>query len=127
MPIADVRRELSVSVHRSRFSLSINKKAAQLERPFSLDWFVALTSRSYCGSGLHLFRLELLPVVLDEIQLSSMTVAGVKIELLHLGIRLVKVPLIVIEPINRRHYSSAMPSSGTVHIKLSGLGIVYNS
>jgi len=73
-----------------------------------------------------LLRLDLLPVALNEVKLLSVTIAGVKIILLHLSICLVIVPVIVIEAVYRAHYSGAMPSACTVHVKLTGGGIVNN-
>jgi len=44
-------------------------------------------------------RLRHLPVVLNEIKLFSLSVAGVEVVLLHLRVDLVIVPMIVIETI----------------------------
>ena len=44
-------------------------------------------------------RLRHLPVVLNEIKLFSVSVAGVEVVLLHLRVDLVIVPMIVIETI----------------------------
>ena len=46
-----------------------------------------------------MFGLELLPVVLNEVELFSVTVAGVEVVLLHFRIYLIIVPVIVIETI----------------------------
>src|SRR5882724_7714501 len=67
-----------------------------------------------------MLRLELLPVVLNEVKLFSMTVAGIEVVLLHLSVDLVKVPVIVIETIYGAHDSGAMPSTCAVHVKLAG-------
>ena len=50
-----------------------------------------------------MFRLELLPVVLNEVKLLSMTVAGIEIVLLHLSVGLVIVPVIVVETVYGSH------------------------
>src|SRR5258705_7035101 len=49
-----------------------------------------------------------------------MTVAGVKVVLLHLSVCLVIVPVIVIETVYRTHDSCAVPSARAVHVKLAG-------
>src|SRR5882762_8519926 len=108
--------------------LSQMKKAARLERPFLLEvhgWFVLATS-SCRHAAVGLFRLELLPVGLNEVKLLSMTIAGIEIVLLHLSVGLVIVPMIVIETIYGAHHSGAMPSTRAVHVKLAGSGIICN-
>jgi hypothetical protein len=54
-----------------------------------------------CGNrrGLGLSRLELSPVILDEILLLSVTVAGVELVLVHFGHHLFEVPMIVSEAV----------------------------
>src|SRR6266850_6544270 len=73
-----------------------------------------------------MLRLELLPVVLNEIKLLSMTVAGIEVVLLHLSVDLVKVPVIVIETIYGAHDAGAMPSTRAVHVKLTSGWIISN-
>src|SRR6185295_14483796 len=73
------------------------------------------------GAG---FRLELLPVVLNEILLLAMTVAGVEVVLQHLSVGLIKVPMVVIEAIDSAHNAGAMPAARAVHVKLAGRWIV---
>src|SRR5690242_4879814 len=69
-------------------------------------------------------RLRHLPVVLNEIKLFSVSVAGVEVVLLHLRVDLVIVPMIVIETIQRSHHSGAMTSARAVYVKLACSGIV---
>ena len=101
-------------------SRSKYKRAAQSEQPsFRTKDRLALATSRYRSRGVGL-RLELLPVVLNEVQLLSMTIAGVEVILHHLSVCLVIVPMIVIETVYRTHDSGAMPSAGAVHVKLAG-------
>lgn len=88
-------------------------------------WF-GLASGGCDGACVGLFRLKLLPVVLNEVFLLSMTPAGIEVVLIHLGHGLFKVPLIVIETIYGAHDSGAMPASRAVQEKLAGGRIVYH-
>ena len=74
-----------------------------------------LATLSYRAGSVVLFRLELLPVVLNEIKLLSMAVAGIEVVLLHFSIRLVIVPVMVVEPINCGYHSRAMATARAVH------------
>ena len=53
-----------------------------------------------------------------------MTVAGVEVVLQHLGVCLIKVPVVVIEAVNGCHYTGAMPAPGAVYEKLPGSWVV---
>ena len=59
--------------------------------------------------------MEFLPVILNKVQLLSMTVAGIEVVLQHLGVCLIIVPVIVIEAVNGCHYTGAMPAPGAVY------------
>lgn len=58
-----------------------------------------LAIRSSSGRG-GLFGLELVSVVLHEVTLLGVTVPGTELILVHLGQRLIEVPVIVVEAIN---------------------------
>src|SRR6266508_3348346 len=104
-----------------RFSSSQQmQRAAQTERPFSIDGHFALASSGCLG----LLRLEFLPVLLNKIQLLSMAVAGVEVELFHFSVCLIVVPVIVVEPVYRAHHPGAVPPARAVHIKLTGRRVV---
>src|SRR4029079_4701046 len=80
-----------------------------------------------CGhSRVDIFRLELLPVILNEIKLLAMTTTTIEIVVLHLSECLVVSPMIVVETIYGAHDSGAMPASGAVHVKLAGGWIISN-
>jgi len=89
------------------------------------DTLVLATGRCRLA-GIGVCRLELLPVVLNEVKLLSMTIAGIEIVLLHLRICLVIVPVIVIETVYGAHDSGAMPSTRAVYVKLAGGWIISN-
>jgi hypothetical protein len=74
----------------------------------------------------NLLRLYLLPVVLNEVKLLSMTIAGIEIVLPHFSVDLVIVPVIVIETVYGAHHSGAMPPTRAVHVKLAGSWIISN-
>src|SRR5882724_10466143 len=102
------------------------KRPLNLSGPFAKhDWF-GLAASSCMNTGMGLFCLELLPVVLNEVKLLSMTIAGIEIVLLHLSVSLVIVPVIVIETVHGAHDSGAMPSTRAVHIEFTGGWIISN-
>src|SRR2546430_15583264 len=65
-----------------------------------------------------------LRVILDERFLTTVTVRSIEIEIQHLLINLAEVPVIIIEPVNGAHYTSAMTAAGAVHIELTGFGSI---
>src|SRR5712671_6914796 len=91
----------------------MKKGRSNSERPFSRNGYFGLANSRCAGL-----------LVLNKIKLFSMTVAGIEVELFHLSIRLVIVPVIVIEAVNRTHDSGAVPSARAVHIELAGFWIV---
>jgi hypothetical protein len=54
------------------------------------------------------------------------TPTGVEVELLHLGVDLIKVPIIELVAINGAHRARAMSATGTMDIKLTRGGITGN-
>src|ERR1041385_1844019 len=65
-----------------------------------------------------------LRVGFDELLLSAVTVGGVEIEVQHLLINLVEIPVIIIEAINRAHHTGAMTATRAVNVELAGFRIV---
>src|SRR3954451_272890 len=82
-----------------------------------------------CSGGvvrIRLLALKLLPVVTNEVQLLSVSGAGVEVIILHFSVRLLIVPVIVIEAINGAHYTGAMTATGTMQIEFFGVGIIHD-
>ena len=67
---------------------------------------------------------KLLPVVANEIKQLAVAVAGIEVVLLHLGVGLIKVPVIVIESVYRTHRSGSVAPSSTVDVKLASRWVV---
>src|SRR4029078_3647086 len=81
-------------------------------------WLVLAGGSGY-GVG-----LKLLPVVLHEISLFSMTHTGTKFILVHLRKHLVQIPFVVLEPINCSHHACPVSTACTVNVELTCCRIV---
>ena len=89
---------------------------------------------SKLGRGLLLFRscllssyrsrsvilIDVCSVVLNELLHIPMSPTSIEVILLHLAVNLIEVPVVIVESINRAHYSRTMPATCTMHIKLTG-------
>ena len=75
------------------------KKGRKIFDPFPNTSSENLMIRGCRHRGSSFSRLRQLPVLLNEIKLCSVSVAGVEVVLFHLRVDLVIVPMIVIEPI----------------------------
>ena len=84
-----------------------------------------LLLRGHClGRRGILRRLPLLPVVLDKLLHRPMSPASVKVVSLHLGIRLIIIPVVVVEAVNSAHHSGAVTTTGAMNEELAGCRIV---
>src|ERR1044071_6397528 len=90
---------------------SVARKAGKL-------LFIAGSSSGYSVG------LKLLPVILHEIPLFSVTHTRTKLILVHLRKHLVQVPVVFLKSINCSHHACPVTSPCTVNIELTCLGIV---
>src|SRR5712692_2631604 len=70
--------------------------------------------------------LNLVIVVLHKIFEGGVAPTGVEVVLLHLGVRLFKVPVVELKAINSAHGARAMTASGAVYEKLARRRIAGN-
>src|SRR5688500_3756532 len=68
----------------------------------------------------------MLIIVLHKIFEGPMSPTRVEVELLHLGVNLVEVPVIVLVPIDGTHSARAMSSAGAMKEKLARSRIIGN-
>lgn len=64
--------------------------------------------------------LKMLRVVFHKLLHFSMSKSRVKVVVLHLGVDLVKIPMVVVETIDGTHYACPVSSSGTMYEELAG-------
>src|SRR5436190_9414232 len=104
-----------------RFGLKRPLRIRESEKSDSGVQLILLRSRR--GSGSRTIQ-HALRIVFNELLLPTVTIGGVEIEVEHLLVNLVVIPMIVIEAVNRSHHARAVTAAGAVYVELAGFRIV---